>query len=433
MLRNSLKAIAFISLVLSLLYGCKKEKDTQPPVVNISSPYDNQPFAVYDTMTIIAEVKDEARLEWITIELVNDQMIPVQQTVDIEPTALQTNISRPYIIYDMHLQSGTYYVRIKAFDGFNESSSYKQISITAAPVERKGFYILSKNAPTVTSVYYMDESFSIVPKLTLNGDLSNSAINSYYQDIYVAGQYSGNVSGIDLESHSVKWSIPAIQSSSPYFTNIYNDGSYSYVSFYGGSVKAYDQNGVQRSTAVSAQNYYPVKTLRHADYLVTEQRDISSASKKIVLYYANNGTGYQETVLTQEVVAFYTKDPDNIFTFGNSNGQAVMEIYQLSTNGFWEPHTLPAGRLLSVAQVDGNTYLLGHENNTVYKYQYSNNSLTTWLGSVKATDIFYDPVNNEVVIAGDKKISTYGYVSAGQIATTTHTDTILDMQVLYNK
>lgn len=432
MLRNTLRAPAFIILLTAILYGCKKDEDTLSPVVNIISPYDNQSFNVYDTMSIYAEVSDDNQLTAISVGLVNEHMIPVLPSVNIQPQGKETEFSQPYWISDVHLASGTYYVKVTASDGTNESNTYRKIDLTAAPRERKGFYLLSENTGS-TSIHFMDESFSISPKLTLSGDYSSSAINSYYQDLYTAGIYTGNLHGIELESHAVKWSVQGIAGAAPDFTNVYNDGSYTYVSFYDGTIKGYDHNGIVKYTSSLSQGFYPVKVFRHGDYIITEQRSISSAARNIVLYYAGNGSGFQQTILSQDIVEFFTKDVDNIFMFGNNNGQAVMEIYNISSNGSWQPHAMPAARLLSATQVDNNTYLLGFDNNTVYKYTYFNNSLITWLTNLKATDMIYDQVRNEVIIAEEMKVSSYAYSSAGLINTAMHSDTIADLHMLYNK
>jgi hypothetical protein len=432
MLRNTARAISFITLLTAFLCGCKKDEDTLAPIVNIISPYDNQSFEVSDTMAISAKVSDDVQLTAISVALVNENLVPVLPAISVQPQGKETEFTQPYWISDIHLLSGAYYVKVTASDGKNETNTYRKISLTASPRERKGFYLLSRNTGS-TSVYFMDEAFSIAPKLTLSGDYSSSAINSYYQDLYTAGNYTGAINGIDLEAHSVKWSVMGVAGSAPDFVNVYNDGSYTYVSNYNGTIKGYDHNGIAKYTSTLSQNLYPVKVFRHADYIIAEERDITSPARNIVLYYASNGLGFQQTFLSQDIVEFYTKDADNIFMFGNNNGQGVMEIYSISSNGAWQPHAMPAAKLLSAAQVDSNTYLLGFDNNTVYIYTYFNNSLLTWLTNVKATDMIYDDVRSEVIIAEDMKVSSYSYPSAGLINTAMHTDTIVDMHVLYDK
>ena len=197
MLSRSASILSFACALIIVFYGCKKDEDTIAPIVNITTPYDSQFFSVYDTMSIAAEVSDETKLERITLSVVDKDRQPALHTVNIEVNGNKRSISFPYILFDLHLESGVYYVKISASDGRNETSSYRKINITAAPKERKGVYIISQ-AGTNTSVHFMEEDLSIVPKLTLAGDLSSSAINSYYQDLYVAVKLTGNMIGIDI-------------------------------------------------------------------------------------------------------------------------------------------------------------------------------------------------------------------------------------------
>lgn len=433
MLRNLFTSFLFVFALTVLLYACKKEEDTIPPVVNISSPYDNQYFSVHDTMSVSASVSDETGLKSVSVVLVNENLVPVQQVREVQVNNKEMQFTLQEVIYDIYLESGVYYIRIAASDGYNTTNDYRQVNITAAPRERKGIIFTSNDASSV-SVFAADNALAITPKIVLPGDYSASAVNSYYQDLYVAGKYSGKVNAVSMTANSVKWNIPVIQGSVPYFTNVYNDGNYSYVSYYDGNLRGYDHNGVLRYTATAAQNFYPVKSLHHEEYIITEQHDKTSPVRKLVVYYATNGTGKQETsLLSQDVKELYSKDADNVFVFGNNGSQGVIEIYSMSGNGFWSPHTLPTGRLLSVTQVDSNTYLIGHENNIVYKFQYLPLSLTSFINGVTANAIEYDPVMNQVVVADNNNLRLFNYANGGLIGSVAHTDTIEAVHVWYNK
>lgn len=433
MLRNLLTSLAFVFALAVLLYACKKEEDTVPPIVNISSPYENQFFEVHDTMSVSATVSDESVLKSISVVLVNEDMIPVQEVREVTVNQKEEQFSLQEVIYDIYLESGTYYIRVSASDGYNTTNNYRKVSITAAPRERKGICFISGENSSV-AVLVADNALVITPKIVLQGDYSASAVNSYYQDLYVAGKHTGHATAVVLGPGSVKWAIPVIQGSAPYFTNVYNDGNYAYISYYDGNLRGYDHNGVLKYTATAAQNFYPVKSLHHEEYILTEQRDMTSPVRKLVVYYAANGTGKQETsLLNQDVTAFYSKDADNVFVFGNNGSQGVIEVYSMSGNGFWAPHTLPAGRLLSVAQVDSNTYLIGHENNIVYKFQYLPLSLTPFINGVQANAITYDPVMDQVIIGDNNYLRLYNYANAGLVNSAAHNDTITAVHVWYNK
>jgi hypothetical protein len=433
MLRNSLFLIAFVCALVVLLYACKKEEDTVAPFVNISSPFENQAFAVHDTMSVSATVSDETLLESAYVILVDENLVPVQPAVQVKVDNNEEKFTLKYVIYDIHLASGTYYVKVSAFDGYNTTNSYRKVSVTAAPRERKGFYLVSGSQSSLT-VSLADDALTITPKLTLSGDYAASSINSYYQDLYVSGKYSGGMNAVSLQNNSLKWNLPVVQGTVPYFTNVYNDGNYSYVSYYSGHLRGYDHNGTLKYTVTAAENFFPDNTYHHGEYIISEQHDKTSPVRKLAVYYASNGTGKQETsVLFQDVIAFHSKDPDNIFVFGNSGSQGDISIYSMSGNSFWSPYGLPSGRLLSVAQVDNNTYLLAHENQVVYKFQYNPLGLIPLITGVKATSIQYDPVMSQVVTSGDNNLRLYNYQNGAMINSVLYSDTIRGVHVWYNK
>src|SRR5574337_721734 len=104
---------------LVLFIRCKKDEDAIPPVVTISSPYENQVFDVYDLFSIKANISDDKQLTSINIKLLNEQQSVVQVPVALTVSGKQLTLDRKYELYDVHLPSGYYYLRIEASDGVN--------------------------------------------------------------------------------------------------------------------------------------------------------------------------------------------------------------------------------------------------------------------------------------------------------------------------
>ena len=202
---------------------------------------------------------------------------------------------------------------------------------------------------------------------------------------------------------------------------------------YDGRVRGFNVNGLITYNAMAAPGWYPRNVLKHDQYIASAIKEISTATRKIILFDAVSGAGVQETYLSQDVVEFYTKDANDIICFGNDAGQGKMEIYQVSTNGFWTPYTIAAGTILSVARVDAGTYLIGHSNGTVYKYVYSLNSMTTHLSGVTASHICYDDVNQLIYVAEGNNVKRFNYITGALVNTVTHSSPILDLGLLYNK
>jgi len=100
---------------------------------------------------------------------------------------------------------------------------------------------------------------------------------------------------------------------------------------------------------------------------------------------------------------------------------------------FLATRTLPSAKLLSVAQVDSATYLIGFDNGTIYKYTYNPNSIVSFISGVIATHLQFDVANNEVITSSGKNISEYSYSSTALIHTANAQDSVLNLHILYNK
>jgi hypothetical protein len=429
---NTLGSLAFILLLST--NACKKEEsDGVPPQIEIANPYDGQAYLAGDTIHADFSVSDNQAISSISFGLVNSSLITAVPAVAVGPTGNNGTYHVDYPISDLHLAGGIYYVKVTASDGYNTISRYQKINLSALPRKRLGYFYVTRPTINLVNIQRLDTNLVTSLHYALSGDLVATGLSSYTQTIITAGMYTGNVNAVSLTNPGLNWSIPVVNNSLPYFEGLYASGSTTYVSFYSGQVKGYDASGSQRFLATLTNNYFPQHIFRHASYIAAEAKDLSGPGKKIVLFYLSSGAGYQECIMNQDVTAFFTYDADNIFVMGNNGSQGVVQLYQLSTNGFWSPITLPAARLLSAVQVDSNTYLLGMDNGTVYKYTYSNSSLVPFVTGVNAAHMSFDDVNQELLVSEGNVIRQYNYVSSALINSTVAADSVCGLHVRFNE
>jgi hypothetical protein len=425
---------SLVIITLALFPGCKKDQsDGSPPRIEITNPYDSQSYTAGDTIYADFSVSDNSAVSSISFGLVDANMAVALNAVQVTPAGNNGTYHLVYPIYDLHLASAVYYVKVTASDGYNSISRYQKINLSAIPKVRKGYYYVTRPLANLVKIWALDTNLVSSAYYSLNGDLVSTGLSSYTQDLFTCGMYTGNMSAVSLLNPALKWSIPVVNNSIPYFEGVYNSGVNTYVSFYSGQIKGYDQNGSQRFNAAATNNYFPMHIFRHGGYIAAEAKDVSSSAKKIILFYVSSGQGYQECVMTQDVAAFFTYDTDNIFVMGNNGNQGVVQLYQVSTNGFWSPITLAPGKLLSAVQVDANTYLIAHSNGTIYKYTYSNSSIVPFITGVVAAHMSYDDVNQEVLVSEAGQLKLYNYANAGLINSTTASDSVCGLHVLFNR
>jgi hypothetical protein len=431
LLNITVRLAIFLLTSAAALSSCKKdESDPTPPEVNIYSPAENTVYNVFDTITTTFSVKDDLKLTSITLSLVDASLQPVLPPIGVGVQSnFQTN-TMSIVINDIHLVSGNYFIKVTATDGDNSVYKLRQVYINEAPTTFKTACFISQPGPNQVQLYKLDSLQNIVLVAAMNGDFAAGATSSWYQYYFSAASASGNLNAIDLVTNSVRWTVPI--TSGPYM-DVHVSGKNTYLAAYDGRIKGYNIAGQSIYTAQTGTGFYPTKVYRHNDYIVVGTKEIISPTRKLVLFDATSGIGAQECLMVQDPVAIISKDVDNIFVIGNNSGQAVIEIYQVSTNGFWSPTTLPAGTVLDAVQVDADNYLISHSNGTIYHYKYSLNSMTTVTSGTVASKIQFDAVNQMIWAAEGMNLKKFSYPLGTPSGTIAHSQTIVDLDILFNK
>jgi hypothetical protein len=434
-MQKAIGIILFSIGVLLSIQSCKKDDDSQAPVISISSPYENEIFDVYDVALVAGNVRDDQKLESVTVNLLDEQNNVAYIGLPVPFTSPSSSFQVSYALDNIHLESGIYYIHITASDGVNDANAYKKIQINAVPKVLKNVLVSTAANSSQTKLYSIDSTFSVLnPVHSFSGDYIGASASSYFQQFTNCGNYSGAFSSIDLTTNVVKYTVPCVISASPYFTGYYATEKFSYVSYYNGFVKGYDHNGNVMYNANANPNHYIENFGFNGGYLLAEQVD-KQTSARVLTSHQTTGVGYQQTGITQDVIAFCEKDNSNVFVFGNVAGQGVIQLFDRNNNNLWNPYPFPlaTGALLSAVKIDSNTFLLGHSNGTIYKYQYQTSSVTTYLAGYIAKQLIFDDLNNEIYVVENNSISRFNYATAAVQNSIASPETILGLHLLYNR
>jgi len=425
----------FIFIICNLFFACKKDSNIDSPSVQILQPSGLQTFNVFDTINVKASVSDADGLKSISIVLTNAQSSQVLPPVSVPVTSNSMTFTWPYILSDIHLASGQYFITVTASNGTHSTNANQKINVITAPTKRIAIYAITRNASNVQT-WKIDTLFHSTAGPLVNGNYSGSDISSYYQQLFIAASDTGNVNAISVPSGTSLWNVQGITSNTPYFTNIYSYGDAAYVSLYNGYVKYYDHKGNIQTVIAANANYYPLKTFAWSNYLFTEEKSTTSSAENLVLYYAQSGVGYQQVSIPGPIVAMYGMDANDVFIFGNqTSGAPYMQDYNISGNIFYTPITLPNAKLLSVAQLSSGSFLMGFDNGMIYQYTYNPSNFVAYLNGINASHIRYNALNNQLVLTSNKVVQEYncGVSSATLVYSITMPDSVLDIQILYNK
>lgn len=424
-----------VLLSFSVLFACKKDVDDRGPEITFNTPLENQTFNVNDYVTVNATVTDNVKISAVSVSLLDANQGFAHITVPISVTSPSMTFNFHYLLDNIHLETGFYYIKISASDGENDSRKFQKIYLIAVPKALKEIYVVSNTGSSQTNLSRLDTSFSaITPYHPFSGDYLASSVSSYYQQAYMCGNYTGSFTGRVLEFNTPKFTIAPVTSSNPYFTGYLNTDRDSYVAKYNGAITGYNYIGDVFYGANTLSGYYALQMCFNDNYLIAEEKQIFSSTKKLVTYFPT-GIAEKNCGLTQDVVAFCEMDNTNVFLFGNVSGQATIELFDRTNNNIWSPYpfALASGSLLSALKIDSDTYLLGHSNGTIYKYQYSLSSITAYLTGYTAIKLKYDDVQNRLYVIEANKITSFNFSTLSMVHTINATENILDVHLLYNR
>ncbi|HEU4718593.1 MAG TPA: Ig-like domain-containing protein [Bacteroidia bacterium] len=428
------KILPVIFLLGFAAFSCKKDNETtSAPVVQFISPAQGAQVNVTDTICIQLHLADESGLVYVDVKLTDQQLGPVASTVRANLSGTSMDVTIYYIIDNHRLPSGAYYLVAEAHNGANFTRQYLSINITGIPRATKGFFAATLPASGTVDVYKCDTSWSASAFGYFSSDFTDMAVSSYWQQLYIDGYSFGLLRALNLDTTSSSWSV------SPVITN---GASWGPMSVYGSRLwvaqpgysafHSYDEAGAVKYTGTGDNGYAPLHLLQSGDRIFSEQKDVASSNVKMVVYSSAGGR-LQETNAGLNVVDMFAKSDNEVFVVGNSGAQGKLLIYDYASNGFWEPITLPAGRVTSATQVDSTTLLIAMDNSNIYKFTYSPVGLLTWKSGVNAQQVRYNDVDNSVLSAEGVNVNVYDYSGAAMQHTVSLPDSAKDVEWWFNR
>jgi hypothetical protein len=431
-MKNYLGALLLL-LLLSSFFSCNKEKDTKAPFVTIFSPFENQNFEVGGIIPVKFDVKDESKISFAEITLNDLDGIQVLSSVTYHDLENNQIVEHALLIDNYAIESGDYFLRIKVGDGKNEQTYFKKIYIAELPRKRRAIYFVTKQG-LQHNVYKIDSSNSVNFVFPLNGDFIGATIDSKHQQMVSAGAFTGKLKCTNLTDLTERWSETPVGTAFPTYQYITQQQSVNLVSYTAGFIKGYDYAGASIFNAATVQNiFYPVHATLSEKFLLSEQIGFVGTVKKLVVYNYPSGSALQEINFNGETVALFSKSANDFFVFYNLNNVGKIDLYTVVGNGF--SYSFPFslnGKVLSVEQITANIYMIGTENG-IYKFTYSPQNYVLFKSTVAATKMRYDAVNNQILVCEGTQIKVFDYISGMLVNTIQATDTVVDLQILYNR
>ena len=426
------RSLILMCLFTFFFFSCKKDSDVLKPVIAISIPNENAHFSVNEKIPVTATVNDESNIEYVVMQIIDENQIAVTAQIISKPNEKKAVISNDIVIENKKLKSGDYYIYIRAFDGANESSVRRNIHISEIAKYSKAIYVVTSPNQNQFSVYKTDSLYNTSLAFSPNGDFIGLQINSSDNQLYTCGSITGNLEALNATNHTMIWNNINNGAGMPFYTAMHHTANVLYVGYYDGHISGYDKNGqIVLNTTAEGNQYYPTKISANNDLIFSEEKQLVGQLKRLSLYYSSTGAIKQSVLFPADVVNMFSKDNDNTFIFANQNGQAKIYIYNILQNSLWEPHTI-SGTIYAADKMDENTYFIS-TSNSIYRYRYNTNSLFALLFGTKSQCVKYNATTDEIVTANSKNINVYSNTTMNLTQTIAYSDSIYDIGILYNK
>lgn len=426
-----IKRMAYLVLLI-LFFSCKKEEiDNQSPTISILLPIQNQTFTAFDAIQVRGIITDNIGITSFSISLRNSNNINVLNGVSKNISAATYNVNEQIILDDLYLVSGSYTLKISAFDGVNQTDSYIPLTINEFPKTRNGFFVFS-NSGSSTQIIKLNNGLNPTFFASLAGDFINGIVNSLNQQVYSCGSVTGDLVTLDANTANQSWIINNNASGFQNFTSISQHERDIYVGYFNQNINSYSKNGVSKFSAMAFVNNYTTLLYVHDNNLLfTEQKEISTAVTRLVSYYL---TGFvkDNVLLNEDVISFFSYSTNEVILFSNAAGNGKIKVYNINSNSTWQPFALNTGTISSCTEVSRGIYLIT-QNGNVITVNMNNFTCSTYLSAVNSTIVKYDVVTNEVVVTSGNILTVYDYSTKSIKGTYIHSNTILAFDFWYNK
>lgn len=383
--------------------ACRKDGDDSPPSVSITAPGTSYVLVMPDTLTVVASVSDDERIERVTVSLVDANGQPVGGPVTVEPSSNPATVSVDLPVTSDLVESGEHLLKVVASDGTGRGQDEQVLEVVAIPRRTRAVHLIATPGFSPVQVLRIDSTGQLEasPMATLAQDIAPSAVSSKGRRLYIGAGVGGQLTALFPDNGSIT-AQASVQNTLPIpFHTALHVGPTGrlFAATNEGELRRYGtdlQGSGYVAQALPSHRIVGIVETGQA-VLTTQSRYISPAGHSLARYSTTSGVQQDAWVLDKAPVAFFARDPDHVLLFGNRNGQGVVEDRNIDGGGYWEPRIFP-DPVLAVAMIDANNYIVS-TGGTLQRFTYNNAGALTIATGIMAEVLAYDEVNGVLLAA----------------------------------
>jgi len=364
--------------------------------------------------------------------LTDDHLVSVQSPVFFYPQATGNyNLSAIYPISNTSLQTGDYYMLVRANNESNYRNKYQKIFINGLPLQFEDVVVLTEKATNLIHVSSISEYGTVDSLFEIYGDYASSESDSEHKRLYIAGINFINLIAYDLQSAMIVWTKdvePPLPVHAPDCLHFDEELFSSFASY---DIFGYLYNGSVTFTASVEEGLKPSRIFKFGEFLIADLQSKTGDNNFIATYYLVSGSEKQRLANYFKVVDFFALSDDLVLILANDNDGGIIMEYEPQNNILTDVVEAQAALICSV-KVSETEFVIGTDNgNFIFKAGQA--SLAPVLQGISPKRLRFDPANQKIYSAGPNLIKVISYPNLTVLDTYTLTDSILNFHLIFNK
>ena len=416
-------------IILIACFSCNKNQDQLSPIIVIQMPLSNSSFDLPNSIRVKGRVSDDKQLKNIEIGILDENLSSVIADIHIELSDLEYSFDEFITIDDRLIESGTFYISVKAFDQQNnQSSSYQEISLSEIPKKFKSLYVVTPNLG-YTNLVSLDSNGLTELKYSLQGSFQKSISNSRHQYFFLATDQTGTA--IESNNFSSQWNVSPYLSPYDFFSEILltESGDQMHILNGDGVIKSYNKNGNIVNTIYCNEQEWFGKIFIDDDVLIAEVFS-SAVTRSIATFFRTSGVEYQRIQTEGEMIKIGKISNDKYYFIVRHQNLNKIYNYDVSTNMTWLENDLLVNDVHDAIFLEDKLFLATNQGLISYNYQTNSQILVT--SSIPFYEINYEPLSGILVLNAGKQIWFYDQINT-PIMMNNFGDSICQIMMLYNK
>ncbi|MBK8227740.1 MAG: hypothetical protein IPK70_11255 [Flavobacteriales bacterium] len=381
-----------------LASGCRKDKDSSPPTVRITSPGAGFSVGIPDTLTVGLSVSDDIGVQSVSVLLADVDGVPVTPSVTVTIGALSREFSIDLPLLSERIESGPCIITAIASDGTNDARDFVSITVQAAPLRVRSMFLVPLATGPPPCIITRIDSIGGASVFAGLSEFSGAAVG--LDHLFTAGTAAAPLERRRISTGAMSPIMPNPGLWPQYFTCLSRDMQADRIFACGadGVVRGFTLDGAAAFTAALPVGCAGDAVATIGDAVVCAAFDQVAQQSSLVRMGGSSGAVLAQFSSDARAVALFAVDAQRFLLFGNTAAGGVIQEVSATLGGAFTMRVFPGDEMRCAARVDGGLYAVGLASG-IHRFDYPSAAATPILPGLPAHGLTFDPVSGAVLAA----------------------------------